>query len=157
MREKRNISLKVVGFINHQTLTCWWQGKSDLLLTEMYTHTHTHTHTNTHTHTIFNPWLKTLIISFFYGLFNNAVRVSKYLGHNSRIRKLPGLRKRTTTESASKEWETRGNVYDVTMRRVHETIVAVEKQQVLHISMCVSLRARGGVSECVYMSVGARV
>jgi hypothetical protein len=31
--------------------------------------------------------------------------------------------------------------YNVTMRRVHETIVAVEKQYVLHIGLCVRMLA----------------
>ena len=51
--------------------------------------------------------------------------------------------------------------YNVTLKRVYETIVAVEKQQVLHISLCVHacacVRARGysgaWVSACAYVHI----
>jgi hypothetical protein len=42
------------------------------------------------------------------------------------------------------------------MRCVHETIVVVEKQQILHISMCVLARECMCVRACVWLWVGRR-
>jgi hypothetical protein len=55
--------------------------------------------------------------------------------------------------------QNRKYTYNVTSRRVHETTVPVEKQQVLHISVCVDSRARVYVyvvRVCVCVCVGAR-
>jgi hypothetical protein len=45
-------------------------------------------------------------------------------------------------------------MHNVTLRRVHEAIVAVEKQYVLHIGLCV--HAGACVSGCVHVGTGAR-
>ena len=45
--------------------------------------------------------------------------------------------------------------YNVTLRRIGESIFAVKKQLVLQISVCVCVRARAGGSVCVCVRAGA--
>ena len=68
------------------------------------------------------------------------------------------LKEKISQENIKHEQLKKGRqcTYNVTMRRVHETIVAVEKKKLLHISLCVCERARVSACALTRVCVGAR-